>query len=166
MKINPIGIGPSVLGPSGGLGDPVSQRLAPPVITASTASEKPGETFQEIAGRYDLHAITPRQFDELIQELRNGGHLPDDALEELAAVRLEIQRAQLDPDEPIDLIELFHDKLATLLERLAQSQLGGEEEEPAVEPAAVRAVRRQLAWLERLDTARSGKGEHRLDEIV
>jgi hypothetical protein len=86
------------------------------------------------AGAIDLTAITPDEFSALLDRLRDSGALPAEGYKELRAVRLDLDKARVPSDRPVDVLELLKAKLAG--------------------PSAER-TERQIQWLESI-TSQAG----------
>src|SRR5688572_6791072 len=63
--------------------------------------------FRSILAGYDLKNISPREFSELVQKLREAGAVSENDYQELAAMRLALDEQGLDPDGPLDLVDFF-----------------------------------------------------------
>ena len=138
---------------------------APAAAAATAAAGSPsGEStrassLQELASRHDLRKITPEAFSNLARQLHQAGLIDDRELQDLAAVRLELDLAELPPDQPVNVLEFLETKLQRL-----QGQLSGEPRpaEPTrsatdYKEAADRTTR-QLEFLREFQQARSGAG--------
>ncbi len=103
------------------------------------------DKLRDILARYDVTNISARDFSELIAELKQSGAITDADQEELALVRLELDRSGVDPDELIDLQQFLEKKLQSQ-ERDLQRQ---EEKQgvPLDRAAALQSTLRQLDWI-------------------
>ena len=70
-----------------------------------------GSAFHEILSRYDMTNTTPREFSALAQELHDSGEINDAEFRELSRMRLELEQAGQDPDDVINLVDFFENKL-------------------------------------------------------
>jgi hypothetical protein len=118
-------------------------------------------TYREILSKYDVTNITPQQFSQLLRELHSAGAITDDELRELAAVRYELDRADVQSDDPVNLVELFTARLNRLVESANNVATEREvsEQSPADREQAITLAERQLQWLQKFaalhaDTAR------------
>lgn len=114
--------------------------------------------FHEILSQYDVRKITPRELTQLAQELRNAGEIDDATFRDLAAVRLELDRAGAPVDQPVDLIEVLADRLADRQRSL--DALTRERPEDAAGAAAARQARddaaRRLQWIQKFALVQAG----------
>jgi hypothetical protein len=103
-----------------------------------------GAALRALAAQYDVHDMTPRQFATLLHELQATAALPASELADLAQLRLSLDQAGFDPDEPLDLVAFVESQLRDadlgLLDMAQQA-----EQSP---------LRRQLAWLAKFDMLR------------
>src|SRR5687768_8984813 len=63
-----------------------------PQPPTSSISPKAQEALADILSRYDVTAISPRSFSQLVQELHQAGVLQDADQEQLALLRLELDQ--------------------------------------------------------------------------
>lgn len=120
--------------------------------------------FRQILAKYDPEHITPREFTNLVQELYAAGEISENELREWSLIRLELDAARLDPDEPLNLLDFFADKLRRLTEeadRVAREGMGDENER--LLPEQLVAAQRQLEWVQRLAIIHSGGLAERID---
>ena len=133
---------------------PISARATQPSATppsaGGSAEKRSGPVpsanagaLRALAAQYDVSRITPREFSELIQRLREAKALGENDLQELAGIRVDLERAGVGPDEEIDLVDFYRRRLAQLQGTPATadspSNLG-----------EVEQARRRLDWLVRL----------------
>lgn len=134
-----------------GLGSPTAaaegrRTAAPqqPAAAAANALPSDGAVLRALAAQYDVHEITPRQFATLINELQAADAVSAIELADLAQLRLALDRAGFDPDEPLDLVGFVETRLRDedvgLLD-MAQN-------------AENTPFRRLLAWLNKFDMLR------------
>ena len=122
----------------------------------------PTPTLREILARYDVTDISPRGFSEMIQKLHQAGALTDEQFQELSLVRLDLDLDDVAPDENLNLIDYYADKLSELQHGLedAGNRLGS----PAGDPPPPAAVQRRLAWLQKLTAIQSAPDALGLDQ--
>ena len=65
----------------------------------------------QILAKYDVKNITPTEFSEMVQKLRQAGAISDGEIQELAAIRSDLEAAGVEPDERIDLTDFYQRKL-------------------------------------------------------
>lgn len=119
------------------LGVEVSGGIAKPDGDADAAA--PSVSAASLLDDVDLSAITPDDFSALIDRLRESGELPNEGYEELLGVRLELDRARVPHDQPIDVLGLIQAKLDGL------QRLGQQSANPAADQ-----TKRQMEWLEKV----------------
>lgn len=112
---------------------------------AAGSSSSPANTdaLRSLAAQYDVSRITPREFSELLQRLRQAKALSESDLQELAGIRADLEHEGIEPDQEIDLVGFYR-------RRLAQLQDGPGKTAPSADPSEVQKTRRRLAWLVRL----------------
>lgn len=136
---------------------------SPPGDDASPAGAS-GETsratlLQELSSRHDLRNISPDTFSNLVRQLHEAGLINDRELQDLAAVRLELDLAEVPPDKPLNLIEFLENKLQRLHGQLGASPTpAGTTLSVTDYNEATDRTMRQLGLLRELQQARSGPG--------
>lgn len=130
--------------------------------TPSSSGVEPGRpTVQEIVARFDVNRISPREFSSLVRQLNEAGHLSDQELQQLAAIRVDLELSGADPNEAIDLVAFFHRQLSDVQRQ--QSEAGGNDAlRGDIEKKASR-IRRHLGWLQQFTAAQTGPA---LDTVV
>ncbi len=131
---------------------PLSAALKPSGAVSSsagTSKDKPAgqaaanaDALRSLAAQYDVSRITPREFAELVQRLRQAKALAENDLQELAGIRADLERAGIGPDEEIDLVDFYRRRLADLQ--------GQAQPNSAADAAEVQQAQRRLGWLVRL----------------
>lgn len=100
--------------------------------------------LRALAAQYDVHEITPRQFATLVHELQAADAVPAAELADLTQLRLALDQAGFDPDEPLDLV-------AFVESRLRDADLGLLD---MAQNAENSPFHRLLAWLAKFDMLR------------
>lgn len=148
--------------------EPADRAQGQPVETSATQpppSAASQTAFQEILGLYNVKDISPRDFSEMIQKLYEAGAVTDQELQELSLVRVDLDLEGVDPDESLDLVEFYFDKLRELQAGL--EDLGGSDDSTSVDRSALAAsVRRRLDWLAKAAMIQSGPDAIHLDAFV
>ncbi|MBN2023215.1 MAG: hypothetical protein JW809_10540 [Pirellulales bacterium] len=113
------------------------------VASAWPAAGEAADALREILGKYDVTDITPREFSEMLHELQKTGAVPEGILQELALIRVDLEQDGIDPDESLDLVAYYTDKLAA---RRKGDALGSilQQDEPSSSVLAER-----LEWMEK-----------------
>lgn len=152
MQIN--GIARQLLGPLQFDATP-SSAAAPAAAQAVANSSADADVgvvssgFHEILSHYDVTNITPREFSDLVQELRDSGEIDDDEFRQLSRIRLELEQAGIGADEPIDLIDFVEDKLREQADHLAALKTPGSTDPTSTSDvtASIAESKRQLDWV-------------------
>lgn len=103
----------------------------------ASASLSKADTARDILDNYDVTEITPSQYTEMIQQLFDAGAITHQEFEQLATIRLDLDSAGIDPNESVDLLQFYRDKVDQ-----AQGQNSAAEGVPA-------ALVRRLDWIEK-----------------
>ncbi len=127
-------------------GAPGTQQTAEPFSLAADSSHP----WEQLLARYDLRRITPRQFAELIQELRRGELISSEEYQLLAGLRLELDQTGHRADQPLDLVQYLEDRLREA--QRDQLLLG---EDPAEKNAQAQVIQRRLLWAQRFEQLRA-----------
>lgn len=113
-----------------------------------------------ILSDYDVTDISPTEFSEMIQKLFEAGGLTDKQFEQLAAIRLDLDLEGVEPDESIDLLEFYVDKVEKLQRRLSDS------DGPGAARQQLGPMLRRLDWLEKFALIQSSPDAIGLDAVV
>jgi hypothetical protein len=148
-----------------GYSDPTSltKILDPSTSTDTKKVEKTGEpsattqvsaeVVQGIVSRYDLTNITPQQFSEMLQSLREAGALTDQQFQDLSMIRMDLDAQGVTSDESVNLLDLYRDRLEQLQKQFDDAQDGLAQGSP--QPESLESVTRWLTWLEKIATLQS-----------
>jgi hypothetical protein len=124
----------------------------------STASESPASAtaaLRRIVAQYDVTHISPREFSTMIGQLHEAGALSDGQFQELSQIRADLDLQEVDPDEPLNLVDFYVDKLRELLEAPDDSAVS-ESAPPAAERGPqIASAQRHLQWLEKFAAIQS-----------
>jgi hypothetical protein len=71
-----------------------------------------------IISRYDVTSITPNEFTEMIQKLRQAGAVSDGEFQELSSIRTDLESAGVKPDETVNLVEFYSRKVSDLKQKI------------------------------------------------
>jgi hypothetical protein len=138
-------------------GGPSESAAAPAPATMGATS-----AFRQIAARYDVTEISPRDFSEMIQELRDAGQLTDQQFQELSQIRVELDSARVEPDEAVDLVDFCLEQLRQLRETMEDR--GGVLS--AGERSRLAAIGRRLEWMEKLAAIQSTGDDAGMDALA
>ncbi len=123
---------------------------APGGVSAATA---------QILAKYDVKHITPGEFSEMLQKLRQAGALKDDEFQELSGIRAELESAGVKGDEKVDLVDFYSRKLRQLQRKV----------EDGSDPAAVAQLGptiRRLDWVQKFAVVQSNPGAAGVDVVA
>ena len=120
-------------------GENALQSLQPQAQSIPAASK----ASAEILRKYDVTRITPDEFSQMIQKLYQAGALSEKDYQELSAARIDLEHAAVEPDEPLNLLEFYADKVSK-----AQKELGTTLDEAGRQQRLGPDMRR-LDWLQK-----------------
>jgi hypothetical protein len=88
----------------------------------------------DILRQYDITNITPTAFSQMIQKLYKAGAISEKNYQELSAVRGDLEKAGVEPDESVNMMEFYSDKVSkaqkalsdTLADASSQQSLGSD----------------------------------------
>ena len=103
----------------------------------------PSTVFAEILSKYDVKAITPVEFSAMTQKLYEAGAISDEELQQLTAIRHDLDTAGVDADESIDLLQYYVDQIEKLQRRWDASA------PPPPESQQLSPLLRRLDWIEK-----------------
>jgi len=134
-----------------------------------TAAARPSETpssqtapatasaavLRQIVARYDVTDISPREFSEMVHQLHQAGALTDQQFQELSLIRLDLDLDGADPDESLDLLDFYADKLRDLREMIEDLR---DDLHPtsAGAPPGIASVESRFAWIQKFALIQSG----------
>ena len=135
---------------AGGL-QPADQSPQGPTLSAGLTA-----LLRQVAARYNVTEITPRGFSDMLDELHRTGALSDSQLQQLARVRVDLDLENIDPDEEVDLVDFYSDKL----DELSRTGKDGGRSSDVVQTEQL------LAWMEKFAVIQSSADVLGLDEFV
>ncbi|MHC4405732.1 MAG: hypothetical protein ACYTG0_39300 [Planctomycetota bacterium] len=103
--------------------------------------------LRNVLAGYDVTDMSPRHFSEMIQKLHQNGAVSDRQLHDLSMIRADLDAADLDPDEPLNLLEFYVDRLREVLGDLDDHVNSGDL--GPVRITAASTLQRRLEWLEK-----------------
>lgn len=146
MHINPIGIG--------GYTDPTAAGYAVESTTEKSTStveklleklQSPStetEVLRDIATDYDVTSIQPQEFSEMLGRLYESGILSEEEYQMLGQIRVELDEAGYEVDEPVNLIEFCQKKIDEITNKEDSTEKNIKNQ--------VKNTQQQLAWLEKM----------------
>jgi hypothetical protein len=163
MQINTVrnGLYPDPTAP-GTRSEPIEAagQQPPTSLTAlSTGPSAPTTALREILAQYDVTDITPREFSEMLHKMHKGGIISEEELKDLSLIRVDLDRDGIDPDESIDLVDYYSDKLRKQTPDVDPSTPSADEPSPD-------GLKRRLNWLEKLALVQASPDDVDLDEVA
>jgi hypothetical protein len=122
---------------------PVNENVSKAVDAQVQSNPAARKVTAEILRKFDVTNITSEQFMQMIQQLYKAGALSEKDYQELAAVRSDLEHDGIEPDEQINMLEHYSDKLSK-----AQKELGDTLNEAARQKSLGPDMRR-LDWLQK-----------------
>jgi len=116
--------------------------------------------LRQVAARYNVTEITPREFSDMLDALHQAGALADEQLQQLARVRIDLDLEDVDPDEEVDLVDFYSDKLDELLRSEGDGSLSGGRSPDVVQAEQL------LGWMEKFAVIQSSSDVLGLDAFV
>ncbi len=151
---------PAALGKRGEATESVGGRIAAAVDNALSPANKPQAELADILSKYDVTDISPMEFTEMIQKLFEAGAISETELQQLAAVRHDLETEGVDPDESIDLLEFYVEKIEKLQRRRDDSDgLPGSHQQ-------LGPMLRRLDWIEKFALIQSAPDAIGLDALA
>ena len=163
MNINLVSPGyhePSVPGKSGETVEAIIDRTMLSADSSAATAAVATRALREILGRYDVTDISPNEFSEMIQKLFETGAISEAELQQLAAIRLDLDTDGLETDDSIDLLEYYAEKIVKLQRRF------DEDDGPAAVGGQLATTLRRLDWVQKFASIQSGPGSIELDALV
>ena len=108
------------------------------------ASDASASALREILAKYDLTDITPDQFSQMIQKLSDAGIISKKEMQDLTAVRADLERAGVDSDETINLVDFYRQQTKQVQRELDKSP------NAAARQQLLQPMNKRLDWLEKL----------------
>ncbi|MBX7072153.1 MAG: hypothetical protein K1X71_03315 [Pirellulales bacterium] len=124
--------------------------------------------FRQIMEDYDVTQITPREFSSLIRELHAAGAINETEMQELSSIRFELDRANVAPDEEVNLVEMFTDRLKKLTTGVTDAAMDGSssDTDPESRERSLSLAQRQMEWVSKFDAIRQEISHDALNAIV
>jgi hypothetical protein len=112
------------------------------IVSGASTSRK---ALGEVLKKYDVTHITPDAFSRMLKELGSTGALSEKELQDLSAIRLDLQNAKVDPNEQVNLVEFYNRKIS---DAQKQADTGGNTSSQQVLAPLVN----RLGWMEKFST--------------
>ena len=131
----------------------------PKPAAAATAATS---AFREIVADYDVTDISPGEFSEMIQKLHDAGLLTDQQFQELSLIRVELDSEGVEPDQTVDLLDFYLDRLRQLHQSLED---GTGLSSPSRQPPLA-SMGRRLQWVEKFASMQPAVNGAGLDALA
>jgi len=118
-----------------------------------TLSPTPTAAMREILSHYDMTDITPNDFSKLIQQLSDKGTISQKDMQELSSIRVDLENAGVSPDESVNLLNFYQQRIAKVQDAAAHSP-----DAAAAQPNIDLLVGR-LNWLQKFAAVRQQDGQ-------
>jgi hypothetical protein len=110
---------------------------ADPAAAAQSAA-----AMRQVLAKYDVTDISPSEFSEMVQKLQQSGALSSQDALNLSAVRLDLEQAGVAPDESINLVDFYR-------QRVKKAQQQFDEAPSPVRQQQLLPMQQRLQWLEK-----------------
>ncbi len=130
-------------------------------VQISSGNERTAALY-EVLRKYDVTDITPTEFTEMLQKLYDTGAISESEMQQLAAVRLDMDTAGVEPDESISLLEFYAEKIEKTQRGLADRN----DDEVIPGRQELGPILRRLDWIEKLALIQSSPDSIGLDATV
>ena len=134
-------------------------------IPPSLASQPASQQFRDILAEYDVQQITPREYSALLQRLYAAGQITDRDFQQLAELRANLDAAQFDPDEPLDLLSFLQERI-TAQEGAANATVLPASGAKAPDQSGLAVSLNQLEWLQKFSLVHDGADAEAFDALV
>lgn len=166
MQINGVVSGysdPTMLGKRAQGVEGAGSKLVEKLISTPGGDTSRAEALGEIVSQYDVTSITPTEFSEMMQQLYQANVLSLEELQEMTKIRVDLDRAGISPDENVNLLEFYQERLHRL-----EIAAGGPRPEGQVNDQlpALQSTRQRLDWLQKLAVVQSAPEQLGLDQFV
>jgi hypothetical protein len=115
------------------------------------------DALVEILSKHDVSDITPTEFSQMIQDLYEAGAISETELQQLAAIRHDLDIDGVDPDESINLLEYYGQKIEELQRSVDDSGC------PPSDNEQLGPLLRRLDWVEKFALIQSAPDAVGLD---
>jgi hypothetical protein len=131
-------------------------KVLKPSDAASQPSAASRAAMNEIMKRYDVTNITPEDFSKMITKLHDAGAISDQDFQELSTIRTELESQGIEPDQSVNLVELYGDRV-----RKAEQQSADQLDVASQQKLA--PAMRKLDWLQKFALIHSNPDAAGLD---
>jgi hypothetical protein len=140
-------------GMAASLGKQMSAEAKTAASTAATAVNSAttlssSSAMRQIVAQYDMTDITPNDFSSMIQQLYAKGAVSPKDMQELSAIRADLQTAGVGADQSVNLEEFYQQQLAKAQANAQQSP------DPVAANANVQAIATRMTWVQQFAAVR------------
>ena len=163
MQISNVSAGysdPATVSRRGDTGDVDKNQTPPAVELKDAATAVPSVLAGEILSRYDVTDITPMDFSSMVQNLFEIGAITTDELQQLAVVGHDLDIEGIEPDESINLIEFYVDRI----EKIQREREGADG--PPLPHQQLASLLGRLDWIEKFALIQSAPDAIGLDTVA
>jgi len=163
MQISNVSAGysdPATISRRGDAGDVDKKHVPHAVERSDAATAEPSALLSEVLSRYDVTDITPMDFSSMVQNLFEIGAITTDELQQLAVVGHDLDVAGIDPDESVNLVEFYRDKI----EKIQREREGAEG--PPLPHQRLAPLQGRLDWIEKFALIQSAPDAIGLDTLA
>jgi hypothetical protein len=118
-------------------------------LPASASSVATSAAGRAILAKYDVTNISPDQFSQMIRQLYDAGSISQQDYQQLSKVRSDMDSAGLKPDQSINLLNFYRQKVQHARQQSDDST------DPAASQDQVASMQHNLDWLEKIATVQS-----------
>jgi len=129
------------------------------------ATTSASQAAAQILKQYDVTNITPQKFSEMLQKLYDAGALSKDELRQLSQIRLDLDSSGVSPDESIDLLEHYSEKLRQISKTLDNTEAQAAGERKALQQSAD-VTQHNLDWLQKFAALHSAPESMSIDAVA
>jgi pyruvate/2-oxoglutarate dehydrogenase complex dihydrolipoamide acyltransferase (E2) component len=149
MKIPSIQTGPDLTALAK-RNEPAAAGAAKPAATAGSAPATAPATaapataaMRQILAQYDVTDISPSEFSDMVQQLQQSGYISPQDTKDLAAIRMDLEQAGIDPNQSINLVDFYRERVEKAQEKL-------DDNPGSVQQQQLQSQRQRLQWVETL----------------
>ncbi len=113
---------------------------------AQSSPPTPTAAMREVLSQYDMTDITPSDFSKLVQQLSDKGAISQTDAQELSSIRVDLENADVGPNESVNLLDFYQQKIAKVQGDAAQST------NPMAAKANIALLAGRLNWLQKFAT--------------
>ena len=163
MQVSGISAGfsdPPALGKRAEMSEVAGRRTPRSVDVHVGSAVGPTAHLAQILSKYDVTDISPIELSEMIQKLYEAGTISENELQQLATIRHDLDTDGVEPDESIDLLEYYVEKIEKLQRRLDDA------DDPPGSHQQLGPLLRRLDWIQKFALIQSAPDTINLDAVA